>query len=73
LRVQARAGSHFFSAGLVDSQFATLQDPRLEAGVLRLDALLPPAQLLALVLDWVRQIQASQSSKDSQDSPEISP
>ncbi len=53
LRVQARASSHFFSADLVDSQFATLQDPRQEAGVLRLDALLPVAQLQAQVQAWL--------------------
>jgi len=37
-RVSARA-SHFFSSSLVDSQFATLESPVGEAGVLRLDAL----------------------------------
>lgn len=36
-RVAARA-SHFFSASLVDSQFATLEPPQGEPGVLRLDA-----------------------------------
>ena len=39
-RVAARAGTHFFSSALVDSQFATLESPVGEAGVLRLDALL---------------------------------
>jgi gluconokinase len=38
-RVAARADGHFFSASLVDSQFATLESPLVEAGVLRLDAL----------------------------------
>ena len=38
-RVAARAGTHFFSSALVDSQFATLESPVGEAGVLRLDAL----------------------------------
>jgi gluconokinase len=52
-RVQARAGGHFFSANLVDSQFATLEDPCQEAGVLRLDALLPLAQLQAQVQAWL--------------------
>jgi gluconokinase len=37
-RVQARAGAHFFSSSLVDNQFATLQSPVGETGVLRLDA-----------------------------------
>jgi gluconokinase len=55
-RVQARASSHFFSANLVDSQFATLEDPRHEAGVLRLDALLPLAQLQAQVQAWLQNI-----------------
>jgi gluconokinase len=54
LRVQARASSHFFSANLVDSQFATLEDPRQEAGVLRLDALLPVALLQAQVQTWLQ-------------------
>jgi gluconokinase len=54
LRVQARASSHFFSANLVDSQFATLEDPQQEAGVLRLDALLPVALLQAQVQTWLQ-------------------
>ena len=37
-RVAARAGSHFFSTHLVDSQFATLESPLGEEGVLRVDA-----------------------------------
>jgi gluconokinase len=37
-RVAGR-GSHFFSASLVDSQFATLESPVGEPGVLRVDAL----------------------------------
>lgn len=40
-RVAARAGGHFFSASLVDSQFATLESPVGEPGVLQLDALAP--------------------------------
>jgi gluconokinase len=52
-RVQARASSHFFSADLVDSQFATLEDPRAEMGVLRLDALLPLTPLQAQVQAWL--------------------
>jgi gluconokinase len=52
-RVAARAASHFFSASLVDSQFATLEDPSHEAGVLRLDALLPVATLQAQVQTWL--------------------
>jgi gluconokinase len=52
-RVRARAGSHFFSAELVDSQFNTLQDPSQEPLVLRLDALLPLAQLQTQVQTWL--------------------
>jgi gluconokinase len=38
-RVAARAPLHFFPSSLVDSQFATLEDPSGEPGVLRVDAL----------------------------------
>ncbi len=51
-RVGARA-SHFFSSSLVDNQFATLESPVGEAGVLRLDATLPLAQLQAAVTAWL--------------------
>lgn len=40
-RVAARENTHFFSATLVDSQFATLEPPLGEPGVLRVDALEP--------------------------------
>lgn len=53
-RVAARAGTHFFSSALVDSQFATLESPVGEAGVLRLDALLPIVQLQAQATAWLR-------------------
>lgn len=52
-RVLARAGSHFFSSTLVDSQFATLEDPSAEPGVLRLDALAPLNQLQSHVTRWL--------------------
>lgn len=52
-RVAARAPLHFFSSSLVDSQFATLEDPSGEAGVLRVDALRPLPQLQAEVTDWL--------------------
>jgi gluconokinase len=52
-RVAAR-GSHFFSASLVDSQFATLESPVGEPGVLRVDALEPLASLQAQVGAWLR-------------------
>ena len=52
-RVAARAAQHFFSTLLVDSQFATLEDPTGEAGVLRLDALDPLNRLQAEVTAWL--------------------
>ncbi|MDP3520900.1 MAG: gluconokinase, GntK/IdnK-type [Hydrogenophaga sp.] len=54
-RVAARADTHFFSTALVDSQFATLESPVGEAGVLRLDALLPIDQLQAQATAWLAQ------------------
>lgn len=51
-RVAARP-SHFFSASLVDSQFATLESPVGEAGVLRLDASASPTQLQADASAWL--------------------
>lgn len=52
-RVLARADSHFFSSTLIDSQFATLENPCSEAGVLRLDALAPLTELQVQVTDWL--------------------
>lgn len=52
-RVAARSASHFYPTSLVDSQFATLESPVGEAGVLRVDARLPLAQLLPQVSDWL--------------------
>lgn len=52
-RVAQRAASHFFSTSLVDSQFATLESPLGEPGVLRVDALQPLAVLRAQVADWL--------------------
>lgn len=54
-RVAARAASHFFSASLVDSQFATLESPVGEPGVLRLDALQPLDVLCAATGAWLQQ------------------
>lgn len=58
-RVSAR-GSHFFAASLVDSQFATLEPPVGEAGVLHLDGTKPLAELANEVCGWLapRQLQA---------------
>ncbi len=52
-RVAARVNTHFFSTTLVDSQFATLESPVGEPGVLRLDALLGIATLQAQVTHWL--------------------
>lgn len=54
-RVAARAGAHFFSASLVDSQFATLESPVGEAGVLRLDAREPADTLGAQAARWLQE------------------
>ena len=52
-RVAARAADHFFPAGLVDSQFATLESPVGETGVLTLDGTLSLTELKALALAWI--------------------
>ncbi|MEF7617525.1 gluconokinase [Aquincola sp. MAHUQ-54] len=57
-RVAGRS-SHFFSASLVDSQFATLESPVGEPGVLRLDARLPLEQLQQQASGWLHGQEAS--------------
>lgn len=57
-RVAARS-EHFFSASLVDNQFATLESPVGERGVLRLDALAPLTSLTHAVNEWLILEQAS--------------
>ena len=52
-RVAARAGTHFFSTALVDSQFATLESPVGEPGVLRLDATADLATLQQQASAWI--------------------
>jgi len=52
-RVAARFGEHLFPPTLVASQFAALEPPRGEAGVLWLDATLPLGALKAEVLQWI--------------------
>lgn len=52
-RVAARAGSHMFPASLVENQFATLESPVGEPGVLEVDATAPLPELAARTLDWV--------------------
>ena len=46
-------GGHFFAASLIDSQFATLESPVGEPGVLRLDALAPLSELEVQVCAWL--------------------
>ncbi|WP_370877035.1 gluconokinase [Acidovorax sp. A1169] len=58
-RVAARVNTHFFSTTLVDSQFATLESPVGEPGVLRLDALLPIPALQAQVSAWLAHQEAT--------------
>jgi gluconokinase len=52
-RVGSR-GAHFFSPHLVDSQFATLEPPVGEAGVLQVDALAPIAAIQGQVHAWLQ-------------------
>lgn len=52
-RVSSRADDHFFPTNLVDSQFATLESPVGEAGVLALDGALPLSELKDLALVWL--------------------
>lgn len=54
-RVSSRAvaDGHFFPATLVDNQFATLEVPTGEAGVLTVDATAPLPELVAQVRAWL--------------------
>jgi gluconokinase len=52
-RVASRS-AHLFPVSLVASQFATLEDPSTEPGVLRLDATRAIEDLLNDVVRWVR-------------------
>ena len=52
-RVEARAGDHFFPPGLVASQFATLESPVGERGVLPVQATAAIAELKAEVTQWL--------------------
>jgi gluconokinase len=51
-RVAARAGAHMFPASLVANQFATLESPVGEPGVLAVDAAAPLPALVAQVRAW---------------------
>jgi gluconokinase len=52
-RVSGRGADHFFSSALVDNQFATLEVPTGEAGVLALDATLSLDALQQAICDWL--------------------
>lgn len=52
-RVKARKATHFFSASLVDDQFATLEPPICESGVLQLQARAPLSQLTDAAARWL--------------------
>lgn len=54
-RVAARAGAgeHMFPASLVANQFATLESPVGEPGVLAVDATLPLGQAVAQAMAWL--------------------
>jgi gluconokinase len=54
-RVSARGPAHPFPPSLVDSQFATLEPPHGEPGVLCIDALLPRDELAERVATWLRE------------------
>lgn len=53
-RVKAREAQHFFSASLVDDQFATLEPPTGEAGVLHLQAREPLDRLGQAASQWLK-------------------
>lgn len=52
-RVGGRAG-HFMPISLVDSQFATLESPEGEPGVLVVDASQPRERVLEEIVDWMQ-------------------
>lgn len=53
-RVAARAAAHMFPASLVASQFATLEPPESEPGVLAVPATAPLAAAVQAVQAWLR-------------------
>jgi gluconokinase len=59
-RVAARP-AHVFPVSLVASQFETLEDPRDEPGVLRLDATRDLSELGQSVVDWLRTTQEARA------------
>lgn len=62
-RVAARP-DHLFPPSLVASQFATLEDPTGEAGVLALDATRPLDELTRAVMQWLAPSDPSSSPLD---------
>ncbi len=52
-RVSARGAEHLFPSSLVDSQFATLESPHGEPGVLCVDALRGRDELAQNIADWL--------------------
>ncbi|WP_240538398.1 gluconokinase [Rhodoferax sp. PAMC 29310] len=52
-RVTARAGEHLFPPSLVTSQFAALESPVGEPGVLQVDATQSLLQLTPVITDWL--------------------
>ena len=63
-RVGSRPG-HLFPASLVASQFAALESPVGEPGVLRVDAALPPQAQLDAVIAWLALPAPSPSNETS--------
>lgn len=51
-RVTQRAAEHLFPPSLVRSQFAALEPPQGEPGVLTVDATTPVLEITAQVIDW---------------------
>jgi gluconokinase len=54
-RVVARAGEHMFPPSLVDSQFAALESPAGEPGVLEVQATDPIDSLTQQITFWIRE------------------
>jgi gluconokinase len=52
-RVLARGATHFMPATLIDSQFADLESPVGENGVLRVDATQPLHEIVDAVVQWI--------------------
>ncbi len=53
-RVAGRGDRHFFPAALIDSQFAALEPPHDEAGLLHLDSERPLEELLSQAAEWLQ-------------------